>query len=387
MDGKYVFISYSSKDKEQAEWVKNTLEYNGIQCWMAPYSIPLGSSYATEIENAIKNCTAFVLVLSERAQSSKWVSKEVDRAINFNKRVLPFALDNAPLEDDFSFYLSNVQRYDATTDKLTLTAIQTMIEAIREEFNAPAEKIKIQKKLPKSKNNGKKKKTKLWKILIIAFLVLSLLLGALDFLGDKLNSYTEGSEAQSDIKSDLVNDTTKNNLQGLLNNNEEETSDSVEGILNDLTFELDGVTYSLPCNFSDLLENGWTCPKDLDGYLTYGDYIKLEKSDSSIWVKTYSIYENESSTLREHKVGTIEYTPDCNVSFSVNGTIKPGTHQNDVSRALGEPESNSSWMDNTEYCYLVDDDNDNTELSFVFYTDTSRCHSITLKNEVYSKKY
>ena len=34
MDGKYVFISYSSKDKEQAEWVKNTLEKNGIPCWM-----------------------------------------------------------------------------------------------------------------------------------------------------------------------------------------------------------------------------------------------------------------------------------------------------------------------------------------------------------------
>ena len=35
-----VFISYKTEDEAQARWVRDTLETNGISCWMAPGSIP-----------------------------------------------------------------------------------------------------------------------------------------------------------------------------------------------------------------------------------------------------------------------------------------------------------------------------------------------------------
>ena len=113
MDGKYVFISYKVEEFDQALEVKEHLEANRIPCWMAPMSIPGGSSYAQEIPQAIRGCGVFVLILSEVCQQSKWVPRELDQAINCSKTIMPYILENCQLRSDFSFYLSNVQRYDA----------------------------------------------------------------------------------------------------------------------------------------------------------------------------------------------------------------------------------------------------------------------------------
>ena len=112
-----VFISYKSEDFETAEKVRQTLELNGISCWMAPMSIRGGASYASEIPPAIKGCKAFVLILTQNAQTSKWIPRELDQAINDNRTILPFEIENCSvLRDDFAFYLHNVQRYFAYED-------------------------------------------------------------------------------------------------------------------------------------------------------------------------------------------------------------------------------------------------------------------------------
>ena len=76
---KDVFISYSSKDFDKVNSVKNILEINGISCWMAPQCIPPGSSYAKEIPMAIKNCKVYLNqsvyddVAFKRIVYSKWL--------------------------------------------------------------------------------------------------------------------------------------------------------------------------------------------------------------------------------------------------------------------------------------------------------------------------
>lgn len=126
---KDVFISYKAEEVDEANWVKSTLETNGISCWMAPACIPGGSSYATEIPQAIRQSKVFVLILSAKAQSSHWVSREVDLAINEGKIILPFMLENCALKDDFNFYLTNVQRYAAYENKVA--AIDKMLKEIK----------------------------------------------------------------------------------------------------------------------------------------------------------------------------------------------------------------------------------------------------------------
>jgi hypothetical protein len=117
--GKYVFISYSSRDFEAAAQLKRVLETNGISCWMAPQSIPAGSDYANEIPKAIEAAGAFLLLLSDASQKSQWVPKELSIAISKPIVVVPFQIDNADICAAFNFYLTNSQRitaYNRVTD-------------------------------------------------------------------------------------------------------------------------------------------------------------------------------------------------------------------------------------------------------------------------------
>ena len=119
----HAFISYKTDDLQVALWVKDQLAQKGIPCWMAPDSIPGGSSYAQEIPKAIRGCFAFILILSEATQDSRFVPKEIDLAINLDKPILPFMIENFELRDEFSFYLSNINRYPAYQSKEKCVAL------------------------------------------------------------------------------------------------------------------------------------------------------------------------------------------------------------------------------------------------------------------------
>ncbi len=126
---KEVFISYSSIDMTSAETVRNVLEKNGLSCWMAPRDIPGGSNYTKEIPGAIRGCKAFVLILSENAQNSHWVLKELDSAVNCGKVILPFMVEDCALNDEFNFLLTGAQRYAAYQKKAE--ALEILIGRIR----------------------------------------------------------------------------------------------------------------------------------------------------------------------------------------------------------------------------------------------------------------
>ena len=158
---KEVFISYKSEEYDEALWIKNVLETNGVSCWMAPACIPGGSNYASEIPMAIKNCKVFLLILSEKAQKSKWIPKELDQAINAEKVIMPFMLENCDLTADFNFYLTNVQRYEAYNNKVKTA--ERMVREIKEILMASkkAEKPKdIEIPKPKPQSEDKKPKVK-----------------------------------------------------------------------------------------------------------------------------------------------------------------------------------------------------------------------------------
>lgn len=113
MSDKYIFISYSSKDNEYVNLLTDALKASGISYWKAPDMISAGSNYAKEIPKAIADCSVFLLMLSQTAQESMWVEKEIDKAICSRKTILPIRIDNCELNDLFKFYLNNVQMYQA----------------------------------------------------------------------------------------------------------------------------------------------------------------------------------------------------------------------------------------------------------------------------------
>ena len=107
------FISYKSEEFEQASAMRDVLEAHDIPCWMAPGSIQPGTEYGQAITDAIRNCDALVLVLTEAAQGSTPVLSEVDLAMTFGKTVIPFHLDDTPLNDAFLFRIGIFQRIEA----------------------------------------------------------------------------------------------------------------------------------------------------------------------------------------------------------------------------------------------------------------------------------
>lgn len=114
---KTVFVSYSSEDRKLVNTIVQMMKQEQIAYWKAPEMIPAGSSYAREIPRAIKECEVFLLVLSRTSQKSIWVEKEIDSAISHRKTIIPFQVDDVPLNDTFKFYLNNVQMISCAVDK------------------------------------------------------------------------------------------------------------------------------------------------------------------------------------------------------------------------------------------------------------------------------
>lgn len=114
---KSVFVSYSSEDHALVNTIVDMMKKEGICYWKAPEMIPAGSSYAREIPRAIKECEVFLLILSRTSQKSIWVEKEIDSAISHRKTIIPFQIDDIPLNDTFRFYLNNVQMISYAMDK------------------------------------------------------------------------------------------------------------------------------------------------------------------------------------------------------------------------------------------------------------------------------
>lgn len=106
MDEPYVFISYSSKNNLIANAVCRILEENNIACWIAPRDISPGVPWAGNIVNAIKKCSAMILIFSAESNKSSQVANEVDMAFSENKIIIPFVVEDTSMSDDLYYYLS-----------------------------------------------------------------------------------------------------------------------------------------------------------------------------------------------------------------------------------------------------------------------------------------
>ena len=141
-----VFISYSSNEYEVANIVRTALKANGITFWMAPESIPGGSNYMEVIPTAISESKILVLLLSESAQNSKWVPKEIEQALNNNLIIIPFQIENCKINNMFNFIIGNSQRilaYMSLQDSLKklVNTIKSILGKENTTISEPTEKI------------------------------------------------------------------------------------------------------------------------------------------------------------------------------------------------------------------------------------------------------
>ncbi|MBK8029012.1 MAG: toll/interleukin-1 receptor domain-containing protein [Chloroflexi bacterium] len=92
-----IFISHSSQDRDFALKLADALTDAGYRPWVDVEAIPDGSSWAREIEKAVTECGALIVVMSKPARDSEWVEREILLALDLHKPLLIARLDDAPL--------------------------------------------------------------------------------------------------------------------------------------------------------------------------------------------------------------------------------------------------------------------------------------------------
>ena len=113
-----IFLSYSSEDKTVADAVCAGLEAQGIRCWIAPRDVAPGQDWAGTIVDAIEGCRVFVIILSSGSNRSSQVLREVERAVNAGKPVIPFRIEELVPSKSLGYFLSVSHWLDAMTEPL-----------------------------------------------------------------------------------------------------------------------------------------------------------------------------------------------------------------------------------------------------------------------------
>ncbi|MGA8943323.1 MAG: toll/interleukin-1 receptor domain-containing protein, partial [Thermoactinomyces sp.] len=106
---RFIFISYANKDEHKMEPIVEYLENRNLPCWVAPRNIPFGENFQTVIINDIKKADAVLVLITENIAEARFVQKEVERALAYNKFVIPVFVDNTSLPSSLEFFLCDLQ--------------------------------------------------------------------------------------------------------------------------------------------------------------------------------------------------------------------------------------------------------------------------------------
>jgi hypothetical protein len=97
------FISYSSKNQAFAERLYADLQSRGVRCWFAPEDLKIGEKIRVGIDESIRRHDKLLLVLSKYSVESEWVEKEVETAMEQERKqkrtvLFPVMLDNSVMK-------------------------------------------------------------------------------------------------------------------------------------------------------------------------------------------------------------------------------------------------------------------------------------------------
>ena len=108
-----VFISYASQDKATADAICESLEKEGIGCWMAPRDVTPGEFYADAIVRALNEAQVLLLVLTEHAANSPHVLREVERTSSKRHPIISLRIGAVALPPALEYFLSSSHWLDA----------------------------------------------------------------------------------------------------------------------------------------------------------------------------------------------------------------------------------------------------------------------------------
>lgn len=128
---KEIFISYSRRDQEFVTRLATDLNAQVAGVWFDQSTIQLGQKWHDEIMDGIRECKAFILVLSPDSMESKYVQEEVNKALELGKTIFPVIYRPAKWEGQFESLVKEVQTLDLRSGSYT-DSFQKLVDGLIE---------------------------------------------------------------------------------------------------------------------------------------------------------------------------------------------------------------------------------------------------------------
>ncbi|MGZ8349762.1 MAG: TIR domain-containing protein [Allosphingosinicella sp.] len=101
----HVFVSHSSDNRELAVELAGFLEGRGLRVWIAPRDVRPGMDYSEELQKAIEQSAAFVVLVTEMANKSPYVRAETEMAFSSHKPIFPVRTTEIQPAPGLAFFL------------------------------------------------------------------------------------------------------------------------------------------------------------------------------------------------------------------------------------------------------------------------------------------
>lgn len=229
-----VFVSHSSKDAAIAAEVCSHIENSGHGSFLAPRDIRSGYEYAEEIINGIDESDVILLLLSEAANSSPHVLREIERAVSKKKPIIVYKLENVTLSKSMEYFLMTHQWLNAETGKGYDEIVQCINNFAVQSPKADNSAIEAQKQTEitqaataaaKPENSGSRRRTI---IFIAAAAVIIAAAGIITAvcLANRGSQPEEASASTSEVQT--VNSTSEAKTEAISSKEETHTADAAE---------------------------------------------------------------------------------------------------------------------------------------------------------------
>lgn len=132
-DHKPIFLSHSTENEDIMLNIAAYLEAHGYPTWYAQKHILPSENYQTKIIDALEEVDIVMVLVTKEVEKSEFVPKEIDRAITYNKIIIPLRVDGSPIPRNLNLFLCNIQWFDLlkyATLQEALDALMLMVEEI-----------------------------------------------------------------------------------------------------------------------------------------------------------------------------------------------------------------------------------------------------------------
>ena len=110
-----VFISYSERDRETMEKIRNSLRRESLTVWTNTTDVQTGEDFQSAIDRGIEQTDNLVYLVSPDSVQSEFVRKELEYAVSLHKRLIPILVRETPPES-IPKALQGVQYIDLTNN-------------------------------------------------------------------------------------------------------------------------------------------------------------------------------------------------------------------------------------------------------------------------------